>query len=99
MSTRARLRSGERFLNRGAEQAALDGLDDAVVNIVTLLTPKPGSLVEPLHDRAPAPPPRAKVVPGDIAATVTVLAPATDCSVASASLTDPDGHRLCLTTS
>ena len=35
-------RSGARSLNQGPEQARLDGLDDAVVDIVTLLTPDAG---------------------------------------------------------
>ncbi|MCJ2013063.1 VOC family protein [Methylobacterium sp. J-076] len=45
----------ERGLNRGPEQARLDGLPDPVVDVVALSPPEPTPHVELLHYRAPAP--------------------------------------------
>ena len=44
----------ERGLNRGPEQARLDGLPDPVVDVVALVPPEPAPHVELLHYRAPA---------------------------------------------
>lgn len=44
----------ERGLNRGPEQARLDGLPDPVVDVVALAPPQPAPHVELLHYRAPA---------------------------------------------
>ena len=85
-------RLGARLLNQGAEQARLDGLDDPVVDIVVLLPPEGGPHIEMLHYRSPAPPSRIELAPEDLAATLTVLAPAND--AAPADLVDPDRHRL-----
>lgn len=93
-------RLGERFLNQGPEQARLDGLDGATVDIVTLLTPDAGPHIELLHYRSPAPRrPPIKMTPDDIAATCTVLAPCVSARAsgdadASAWRRDPDGHLL-----
>lgn len=67
-------RVGARLLNQGPEQARLDGLDGAVVDIVTLLTPEAGSHIELLRYRHPTASASRAISPGDIAATETMLA-------------------------
>lgn len=47
------LRQAERGLNRGSEQARLDGLDDPQVDVVALEPPTPAPHVELLHYRRP----------------------------------------------
>ncbi|WP_174285046.1 VOC family protein [Sphingomonas bacterium] len=95
-------RLGAQSLNEGPEQARLDGLDDAVVDIVTLLTPEPGPHVELLHYRSPGAPAVRECAEGDIAATQTLLAPSGPPAsgqgdAAIPCLRDPDGHLLRLT--
>jgi catechol 2,3-dioxygenase-like lactoylglutathione lyase family enzyme len=98
-------RLGTRSVNKGPEQTRLDGLHDAVVDIVTLLTPEAGPHIELLHYRSPASAALRDVAPGDIAATQTVLAPlcaaaqSDSADPAIASQRDPDGHLLRFTTS
>lgn len=92
-------RLGARSLNQGPEQARLDGLDDAVVDIVTLLPPEAGPHIELLHYRSPAPAAPRGVVPGDIAATLTILAASDGAQPADSLRQDPDGHLLRFTTS
>ena len=60
----------ERGVNRGPEQARLDGLDDPVVDVVALSPPDPAPHVELLHYRQPArtAPPTA-YGPADLAST------------------------------
>lgn len=97
-------RIGTRSVNQGPEQARLDGLDGAVVDIVTLLTLEPGPHIELLHYRSPEPPVAREIGESEIAATQTVLAglgtaEAEDRADASARCSrDPDGHLLCLIT-
>ncbi|MFC6790265.1 VOC family protein [Methylobacterium komagatae] len=64
----------ERGLNRGLEQARLDGLDDPVVDVVALSPPDPAPHVELLHYRQPARtnPPKA-YGPADLASTRFVV--------------------------
>lgn len=98
-------RLGARSLNQGPEQARLDGLDDAVVDIVTLLTPNAGPHIELLHYRSPASAASCDVAPGDIAATRTVLAPLSAAAASDGAepagpcRQDPDGHLLHFTNS
>lgn len=58
-------------LNRGAEQARLDGIDDPVVDVVALTPPAPAPHVELLHYRQPASPNRSRngFSPADRAST------------------------------
>ena len=96
---------GGRSLNQGPEQARLDGLDGAIVDIVTLLAPGAGPHIELLHYRSPMAASAGQVAAGDIAATRTVLAPrsplaqGTDDDPSTSSRRDPDGHLLCFITS
>ncbi len=88
-------RVGVRLLNQGPEQARLDGLDEAVVDIVVLLTPDTGPHLELLHYRQPAPPAPRAIAPGDLAATRTTLAqPGGEVQGIDTEIQDPDGHRL-----
>lgn len=89
---------GARSLNQGPEQARLDGLVDAVVDIVTLLTPKAGPHIELLHYRSPAAAPRRQVAGDDIAATTMVLTPLAPVVPIGSDRRDPDGYRLRFTT-
>jgi catechol 2,3-dioxygenase-like lactoylglutathione lyase family enzyme len=95
----------DRSLNQGPEQARLDGLVDAVVDIATLLTPDAGPHIELLHYRSPASAHWRELAPGDIAATQTVLialgtTPPNEASdQAISGKPDPDGHLLRFTTS
>lgn len=91
-------RLGARSLNQGPEQARLDGLDGAVVDIVTLLTPDAGPHIELLHYRSPAAAPPREIAPGDIAATTTVLTTLAPVARIGTDRRDPDGHLLRFTT-
>lgn len=64
----------ERGLNRGPEQARLDGLDDPVVDVVALSPPDPAPHVELLHYRHPVwtKPPKS-YGPADLASTRFVV--------------------------
>lgn len=66
----------ERGLNRGPEQARLDGLDDPQVDVIALAAPDPAPHVELLHYRAPATARRRLVGPADRAATRYVFSAA-----------------------
>jgi catechol 2,3-dioxygenase-like lactoylglutathione lyase family enzyme len=59
----------ERGLNRGPEQARLDGVDDPQVDVIALAPPDPAPHVELLHYRTPATERRLVVEPADRAAT------------------------------
>lgn len=60
----------ERGLNRGPEQARLDGLDDPVVDVLALTPPEPAPHVELLHYREPQPAGSSPAVgPADRAST------------------------------
>lgn len=90
-------RLGARLLNQGPEQARLDGLDGAAVDIVVLLTPEAGPHIELLRYRHPIPSAARAIAPGDIAATRTTLAlPGGEVRSGSPDLCqqDPDGHQL-----
>ena len=89
-------RVGGRSLNQGPEQARLDGLDGAMVDIVTLFTSDAGPHIELLHYRAPTPSAPRSIAPGDIAATRTTIQIAGDAAEES-NRSDPDGHLLHLT--
>lgn len=88
-------RVGARSLNQGLEQARLDGLDGATVDIVVLLTPDAGPHLELLHYRNPAPSAPRAIAPGDLAATRTTLAlPGGEVQGDGPEIQDLDGHRL-----
>ena len=89
-------REGGRSLNQGPEQSRLDGLGDAVVEIVNLLTPDAGPHIELLHYRYPKPVEPRVIGGSDIAATRIVLDTA-DLAVAGRCVADPDGHLLLFT--
>lgn len=80
-------------LNQGPTQAALDGLDGPVVDIVALAPPQAGPHMELLAYRAP--PSRADPPPAvdDVAATRIILA-CSDAPPEPAPFQDPDGHWL-----
>ena len=86
-------RIGERSLNQGPEQARLDGLADAMVEIVTLFARDPGPHIELLCYRAPAPAPLRTISAGDIAATLTTIETGGELS-ANVGRADPNGHLL-----
>lgn len=90
-------RIGARLLNQGPEQARLDGLDGASVDIVVLLTPEAGPHIELLRYRHPVPSAACAIAPGDIAATLTTLALSDDevqGDRVDMDVRDPDGHLL-----
>lgn len=87
------LRVGVRLLNEGPEQARLDGLDGATLDIVTLLTPQAGPHIELLHYRCPTPPAARAPEPDAIAATQIILA-LLDAEGTDRCQPDPDGHQL-----
>ena len=89
-------RVGGRSLNQGPEQARLDGLDGAMVDIATLFTSDAGPHIELLHYRAPNPSAPRTIAPGDIAATRTTIQIAGD-AAEHGNRSDPDGHLLHLT--
>ncbi len=81
-----------RSLNRGTEQARLDGLTDPIVEVTALGLPRPGPHLELLCYRTPPRRPAEPAASDDIVATTTVLE-----ADRSELLHDPDGHRLRLT--
>ena len=91
-------REGPRSLNQGPEQARLDGLEGAMVDIVTLFPRDAGPHIELLHYRTPVPPAARTVAHGDVAATRTTLellsGTAPDHAAPPPCGTDPDGHLL-----
>lgn len=95
-------RVGVHLVNQGPEQARLDGLDGATLDIVTLLTPEAGPHVELLHYRVPTPQAARASTPDGIAATQTTLA-LLDCvdtgKAPDTCQPDPDGHLLRLSAS
>lgn len=66
----------ERGLNRGPEQARLDGIDDPQVDVIALEAPEPAPHVELLHYRTLATEPRRLIGPADRAATRYVFSAA-----------------------
>jgi catechol 2,3-dioxygenase-like lactoylglutathione lyase family enzyme len=103
--TKLGFRLSPRSVNQGPEQARLDALNDAIVDIVTLLTPDAGPHIELLHYRSPSSAALREVASGDIAATQTVFAPlaagaqSDSADAAISSQRDPDGHLLRFTAS
>ena len=90
---------GDRLLNRGPEQSRLDGLEEACLDIVTMLTPEAGPHLELLHYRDPPPPPARTIGSDDIAATHTIMVMTSGSKLDTASRhSDPDGHWLNLVT-
>jgi len=88
------LRAGDRSLNHGPTQAALDGLDDVVVDVVPMTPSKRPPHVELLGYRHPPPGAGGALCANDIAATRIVWrADREDL------LRDPDGHLHQLTRS
>jgi catechol 2,3-dioxygenase-like lactoylglutathione lyase family enzyme len=89
---------GPGSLNQGPEQARLDGLEGATVDIVTLFSPDAGPHIELLHYRSPPPSPPRAVGHGDIAATRTTLelfsGAAPEVAAPVPCRADPDGHLL-----
>jgi catechol 2,3-dioxygenase-like lactoylglutathione lyase family enzyme len=82
---------GARSLNRGAAQAALDGLQGAVADVLALRPARATPHVELLHYRAPGRGVFASVQAKDVAADRMVFA-ADDAGL----LRDPDGHFVLL---
>lgn len=89
---------GPGSLNQGPEQARLDGLEGATVDIATLFPPDAGPHIELLHYRSPPPLPARAVGHGDIAATRTTLellsGTAPNLAAPLSCRADPDGHLL-----
>ena len=86
---------GARLLNQGPEQARLDGLEGAVVDIGVLFTPGAGPHLELLRYRHPMASAARASAPGGIAATCTTLAlPGGAVQGDRVEMEDPDGHRL-----
>lgn len=81
------LSRGEATLNRGTGQAALDGLDDPVADVVPMMPVLTTPHVELLHYRQPAGSPCGPVDVSDVAATRIVWTGGD-----RALLRDPDGH-------
>lgn len=81
------LKRGDVSLNRGQEQAMLDGLDDPVVDVVPMMPHTAPPHVELLHYRRPIEAPADAVAVNDVAATRIVWH-----GGAPALLRDPDGH-------
>ena len=79
---------GDRTLNHGAAQAALDGLVEPCVDVVPLNPPTAGPHLELLGYREPAPLPVIDWQVSDVAATRLVWQ-----ASESALIADPDGHR------
>lgn len=89
------LRTVSRQVNTGAEQEALDGLDDPVVDVVGLAAPVPALHVELLGYRAPRPSPAPRPPPDAVAASRLVME-VVGLDGAAALAHDPDGHALLL---
>ena len=83
----AGLAKGKATLNRGATQAALDGLDEPCADVVPMQPADAPPHVELLHYRRPAAGDRESWAVNDVAATRIVWN-----GPASALLRDPDGH-------
>jgi catechol 2,3-dioxygenase-like lactoylglutathione lyase family enzyme len=81
-----------RTLNRGASQAALDGLVGAEVDVVPLMPLTATPHLELLGYRTPSPRPAERLAPNDVAATRIVWS-----ADRHALLRDPDGHLHLLT--
>ncbi len=81
------LRRGDRTLNRGETQSALDGLDAPCVDVIPMLPATPAPHLELLGYRTPRGKPAPTLQPNDVAATRIVWA-----SDRAALLRDPDGH-------
>jgi catechol 2,3-dioxygenase-like lactoylglutathione lyase family enzyme len=81
------LTAGERTINHGVAQAALDGLTDPQVAVVSLLPPGQGPHLELLGYRDPAPRAQLPWLANDVAATRLVWQ-----AVHGSLLRDPDGH-------
>jgi catechol 2,3-dioxygenase-like lactoylglutathione lyase family enzyme len=81
------LRSGERTLNRGESQVALDGVQGPCVDVIPMLPAVAAPHLELLGYRTPRGKPAPASHPNDIAATRIVWA-----SDRAALLRDPDGH-------
>jgi catechol 2,3-dioxygenase-like lactoylglutathione lyase family enzyme len=79
--------AGERSLNQGPTQVALDGLDDVAVDVVPMIPSKHPPHVELLGYRSPRGVARGRLSPNDVAATRIVWR-----SAQEALLRDPDGH-------
>ena len=81
------LKKGAASLNQGPEQAALDGLDDPVADVVPMMPDAAPPHVELLHYRRPAGAPSAPIAVNDVAATRIVWH-----GGSPELLRDPDGH-------
>jgi catechol 2,3-dioxygenase-like lactoylglutathione lyase family enzyme len=81
------LKTGGRTLNQGSTQAALDGLERPLVDVVPLLPKVEAPHLELLGYRHPHPTAKDPLRTGDVAATRIVWASEVD-----ALLEDPDGH-------
>lgn len=81
------LAQGERTLNHGATQAALDGVDGPCVDVVPMQPRERPPHVELLHYRQPPGSPSGPWQPNDVAATRIIWR-----GPAPALLRDPDGH-------
>lgn len=81
------LSRGDTTLNRGSEQAALDGLDNPVANVVPMMPDKVPPHVELLHYRQPGGAPSDRPDVRDVSATRIVWE-----GGKPALLRDPDGH-------
>jgi catechol 2,3-dioxygenase-like lactoylglutathione lyase family enzyme len=90
-------RVAARSLNRGREQACLDAVDNACVEVTALVPQRATPHIELLCYRSIARD-RSVLHNNDVAATRLVLEAvgpvSEDVSVTTASLTDPDGHHL-----
>jgi len=81
------LTQGNRTLNKGPAQVALDGIDGVVVDVVPLMPPRAPAHLELLGYHGPRAPIRDPLQPNDIAATRIVWHADSDTLVR-----DPDGH-------
>ena len=81
------LQVGDRSLNHGATQVALDGLDSVVVDVVPMTPPHATPHLELLRYRTPTGRAFPSPATNDVAATRIVWAAGRD-----ALLRDPDGH-------
>lgn len=85
--TRYGLKAGDRTLNHGPTQIALDGLDDVVVDVVPMTPSLATPHIELLRYRTPSGRGSPPSSPNDVAATRIVWDASQD-----ALLRDPDGH-------
>ncbi|HLK70402.1 MAG TPA: VOC family protein, partial [Steroidobacteraceae bacterium] len=87
-----------RTVNQGAQQEQLDGVHNAVVDVISLAPSRPTPHVELLHYRSRSRPAHAELMGNDTAAIRLIFA--TEQSPAAACdrlLRDPDGHLLQIT--